>query len=139
LIDATTGTSHTVLDSTTVPSVHRVPTRCETVPVEWDETTGVAVRSYIDIRDPGSRCLIQLDYGTTAALETLDNPSGAVMMPIEVRGTPVAVWKYTRFHDRRTTFQWTSSPGHLIRLTIAAAKSSDFSDAEVLAIARSVR
>jgi hypothetical protein len=139
LIDTIDGKAHPVLDPTTVPAVHHIPVACHADPVRWDEKTGTAIRAYTDHLKYGFRCLIWLQYGKTAAIEKLEGPTGAPANPIHVGSVDADVWKYTDTNNHGTTLQWTLSDGHRIRLTVNSSPRHPISDAEVLAIAESVR
>jgi hypothetical protein len=136
IIDASDGKTHIVLDPATVPAPHHIPSTCPATPLQWDEQTGVATRTYTT--SPQLRCLILMQYGPAAALQGLQGPIGTVSDPIQVSGATAEVWRYDDVNNHAVTLQWSPTPGHEIRLTVNSPPAQPFTDAQILAIARSI-
>lgn len=137
VIDASDGSSHIVLDPRTVPSVHQVPSVCDAAPLRWDEHTGIVTHTYF--RDhPNFECLIVMKYGPSTAMQSLEPPIGTISGSMRISGASAQVWRFNNVNNHEVTLQWSPNPSHVLRLTVNADPAHPFTDAEVLAIGRSI-
>ena len=132
LIDATGQKVHHVLDATSVPAPP-VPARFSSDPVQWDEKTGIVSRVYrVRMTE-----LIELQYGSTSAMDPNGGAVGSVVETVQVGRTSAEVFRYTDSLNDETTVVW-SVGNHRLALSVLGYPKQHFSIAAVIEMARSV-
>lgn len=139
LIDAATTRTQPALDASTVPTIGLMPS-VDTDTVGWDQESGTAIRTYVD-PDRAFDGTVSLEYGTPEALAA----SGAVsrtpdVNDISIGASSASLWSFESNGGFTTRVEWTSADGHRLRLDVVQTTSgADFTRAEVVQLARSVR
>lgn len=139
LVDGSDGTSHRLLDASTVPLPRSVPDVLVALPLRWDDRRGIASRLWLPKKGSLCRCSISVDYGPRRNIyQDMGAPTG-VPGTATIGPTTANTWRDDKTGIHVITFEWAPRPGFVLRLEVASDNPSHpFSEEQELAIARSV-
>lgn len=136
LIDTTTGARHPILDATTVPAAHYVPTSCAKRALTWDEASGIATREYIH---PAGRslCIVSIQSGATAAIASV-SPDFKGCRAVSIHGFSAQCWHVIEPAGQTYVLAWDTDGNTGVQVTVDLPADDPHAFEELLRTARSV-